>query len=396
MTEFVYLDFETRSPVDIKAHGAYRYASHPDTDILCDSWMVGPDGDLRMWSPRHFWPTEKVPHRPLADLMQRIKAGAIVVGWNVAFERLIWNLVAVRRYGWPLLPIEQTLCLQALAEACCLPSKLEKAAEELDLPIQKDRSGKALINKLSKVKPEAPDWDPAWTDDMYRMRAYCGTDVKLLPLIHQVLRPMDPEEAGDYWVNEEINSRGVAVHLDFAEAAQKLSADELAVLDGEMDALTGGGITKLTQNIRKAKYLYSVVEHVDPLRQAMTKEEPTEENGHTLKISLDKPARRAIREWLEDDAVVDALGADWAGHVLDFLDLLDEGNSAAVKKFKAMVNRETDGRVCGMFSFNGAGQTGRYSSRGVQLQNIIRDPLVQGDIDAAVDAQELVLSAHFG
>lgn len=393
MSEFIYLDFETRSPCDLKDHGGYRYADDPDTDVLCVAWRVGADGDPRVWSPRHYWPTEKVPHRPLADLMARVKDGATIIGWNVQFERNIWNRVACRKYGWPPLPIEQTMCLQALSEACCLPGKLEKTAEELDLSVRKDRSGKALINKLSKVKPEAPAWDPAWADDMHRMRTYCATDVALLPMIHSRIRPPEPEEVVDYWVSERTNDMGVAIQVEFAVAAQMLSESELAVLDCEMDALTQGVVTKLTQNTRKARYLFDVVEHVDPLRDAMVKEEPSEENDHKLKISCDKPTRRALREWLNDDVVVSALGVDWAQHVGDFLDILDEGNSAAVKKFKALVNRETDGRVRGVFSFNGAGQTGRSSSRGAQLQNIVRDPLVKGDTDAAIDVQEKIMLA---
>ena len=36
-------DWETRSPVDIKARGAYVYAEHPLTDALLASYKLKPD-----------------------------------------------------------------------------------------------------------------------------------------------------------------------------------------------------------------------------------------------------------------------------------------------------------------------------------------------------------------
>ena len=41
-----------------------------------------------------------------------------------------------------------------------------------------------------------------------------------------------------------------------------------------------------------------------------------------------------------------------------------------------MVDQSVDGRLCCSHVFNGAGQTGRYSSRGVQTHNLPRDFIV--------------------
>ena len=77
--------------------------------------------------------------------------------------------------------------------------------------------------------------------------------------------------------------------------------------------------------------------------------------------------------------------------VTRFIELVEAGNSAAVRKFTAICNQAVRGRVHGGYSFNGAGQTGRFSSRGIQVHNIIRAPVEKGNPDRAIDAIEMVM-----
>lgn len=49
----IYIDFETRSRVDIRKTGAWRYSQDPSTDVLCMAYAIG-DGPVQLWVPAKF------------------------------------------------------------------------------------------------------------------------------------------------------------------------------------------------------------------------------------------------------------------------------------------------------------------------------------------------------
>ena len=60
---------------------------------------------------------------------------------------------------------------------------------------------------------------------------------------------------------------------------------------------------------------------------------------------------------------------------LRLLDIRQFGGSTTPAKFSRMLEMHVDGLLHGQFVFNGASQTGRFSSRGIQLHNLMRDAL---------------------
>ena len=44
------IDFETRSTLNLRKVGAWRYAADPETDVLCACGVLG-DGDVGTWVP---------------------------------------------------------------------------------------------------------------------------------------------------------------------------------------------------------------------------------------------------------------------------------------------------------------------------------------------------------
>ena len=50
----VHLDFESRSPLDIKKAGGYAYAEHPDTAVLCLGVKVLESFEASIWVPAEF------------------------------------------------------------------------------------------------------------------------------------------------------------------------------------------------------------------------------------------------------------------------------------------------------------------------------------------------------
>ena len=79
----LWLDFETRSRCDLPSAGAYNYAKHPSTEVLCMSYAFD-DGEVETWLPKYPFPER------IANFKGQIRAH------NAAFERLIfWHVLDI-------------------------------------------------------------------------------------------------------------------------------------------------------------------------------------------------------------------------------------------------------------------------------------------------------------
>lgn len=137
------LDFETRSEVDLKKVGAFKYSVHPSTEILClvahdeegsyiEKWCLGDEDPL--------------------ELFERIQSGEIVHAHNAEFEYCIWKNVGVKKYGFPPLPIEQMICDAANAARLAMPRGLEGLAKALEADVQKDMEGNRLMKRMTRPR----------------------------------------------------------------------------------------------------------------------------------------------------------------------------------------------------------------------------------------------------
>lgn len=93
---YIILDYETRSEADLKKVGAYEYARHKTTQILCVSFRIGTKEELRekpvkTWSP---YIHGKYPPRELIDALS--DESIIKVAHNALFEQLITQFVLPR------------------------------------------------------------------------------------------------------------------------------------------------------------------------------------------------------------------------------------------------------------------------------------------------------------
>ena len=97
------IDFESRSACDLKKHGAHVYSEHPTTDILCMAmkWEGKPPFVV---TPRT---TTGAALKDLLEIADTIEAH------NMSFEYVMWENIAVPRYGWPPLPMEKLRCSAA-------------------------------------------------------------------------------------------------------------------------------------------------------------------------------------------------------------------------------------------------------------------------------------------
>jgi len=346
------LDMETKSHVDLKACGADRYAADPSTDILLCSFINKHNGQVWLWYPDTPAPAELVLALQFADEVE---------AHNARFDQLIYEYIAVPDYGFPALDPDKWVCTAAQCRVNALPAGLDAATRATKATHKKDHTGAALIRRMCIPNKKTGEFEssPALLGQMGR---YCVKDSQAAAGLTTMLRPLSEQDKHDWRVNERINDRGVKIDRELATLAQKYAADEKAELGRQLSTLTNGLITAVTHTSRLRDHLVAKFAGTPKLLQCITK--ATKNETAPVKYTLDKSARSQLL----DCPLLDP-------HWCEVIDLIDQGGKSSVAKFNRMLSMadpNTD-RVHGAFIFAGAGQTQRYSSKGLQLHNMKRD-----------------------
>ena len=333
----LWIDFETRSRVDLGSKGVYNYAQDASTDVLCMSYAFD-DGDVQTWTSG-----------PLPDF-----TGCTIYAHNAAFERLIFWYVLQQNY-----PLESFYCTATQARANCAPGGLEDVGRFASASMKKDHRGAQLIRLLS-----IPQADGTFREDadlMAEMIRYCEQDVRAMREISKAMRPLSPQELEDYHVNERINDRGVLVDVPLAKAAMRYAHDELVEIEERVAELTDGEIT----SVRSPKMREWVLARVgDEAKKLMWVGE---------KYSIDKTVRANLLAMENPDEIPPA--------VAEVIQCADDLWASSVAKFSRMADLadDEDCRVRGAFVFAGGAATGRASSYGLQVHNFTRKCAAEPD-----------------
>jgi DNA polymerase bacteriophage-type len=326
----LHLDFETYCALDLKKVGVYRTVEHPSFRVWCVAWMF--EG--------HAVRSMTVGGSPLPQDLCRALGDANVQAhaFNAAFETAVLARLGVHAAN----PIH---CTMQRALAYGLPGKLEHAAAALGLKHQKDMAGHRLMLKMSRpLPPKAPPWTVA---DRLALAAYCAKDVEAEAALSAVIPALLPEEWELSQLDADMNALGelgvdirhTSVLRDVAEAAEKADAARCAELTGGMVTSPG------TQTERLSKWLTS--------------------RGW----DLPNMERATIEEALP---IVPPMYPD----VIEVLQIRLRMARASTRKLARMeaMCSGLDSALQGQFQFVGAGRTGRWSGRGVQVQNLPRVP----------------------
>ena len=345
----LFRDYETRSTIDLRRCGAWIYAAHPSTEVLCCAYAVDA-GPVQLWVPG-----DPVP----PEFIEAARNPAWwVSAFNDLFERSIEQHITAPRYGWPVVPLERHRCTMAQTLAVALPGKLEKAAVALGLAHQKDMAGESLMKRMSKPRKARKGEDPAgihWHDnlaDRGRLHAYCMQDVRVERELCSKLPQLSEDEQRLWVLDAQINDRGF--YTDGALISGAIHSAETAGSEvcAELVDITGGEVTSPNEVAKIRTWLAA--------------------HGYTLS-SL---TRNAVKDALKGDNL--------APVVRRVIELRQAGAHAAPKKLVRFNGaRSPDGRVRGVFRFHGA-STGRWSSHGVQVHNLKR-PQTK-DLGAAIRA----------
>lgn len=340
----LFIDFETRSTVDLKRSGVDVYASHPSTDVLCmgfafddeepELWKLGDDG---------------LPF----DVIIHVSRRGAVVAHNAPFEWNMWNKCGVKKYGWPELSIEQLTCTMAAAYAMSLPGSLEKASAALGIEKQKDMAGSRVMMQLAQPRSINPDGSPNWWQDeekFKRLYAYCLQDIEVEREIYKRVRPLSKAERNVWLLDQKINERGIAVDIPSAKAAMEIVEVEKSRLDKEMSKLTNGAVVTCSAVSQLTAWL-------------------TFEVG----VLVEGVAKRDVIDLLESDALPEI--------ARKALLLRKEAAKSSTAKLSSMIDgSSSDGRLRGIFQYHGS-NTGRWAGRRVQPQNFPRGSLNEAQVD---------------
>lgn len=314
--------------------GTPVYAEHPTTEILSLCYDLKDGRGRRRWLPG--FPSPR-------DLLDHIARGGLIEAHNVTFEWYIWNLVAVRKLGWPPLPLSQCRCSKAKAKRHSLPGALNPLARVLGTT-EKDKAGHNLLRKLSV--PQTPTkgraahrWTPrtAW-GDFAALYNYNDGDIVAEDHASARIPDLTPYEFEVWQMDQTINARGVHVDVSTLDAALAILDQASAKYNDELRQLTGGAVETVSQNKRFIEWVQS--------RGVFTR-------------SLDADNRKEL------------LGRDLPPDVRRALEIAELIMSANVKKLRTLkLQVSSDGRLRDQYVYCGADRTGRWSAGGVQLQNI--------------------------
>jgi len=356
------IDFETRSAISLKKHGAWRYSIDLTTEILCLCWHL-PDflpGRTALWAPAqpHIGLAEIFPAGEISGLIEWIEQGGLVSAHNAAFERCIWTNIAVPRHGWPPIRISQWKCSAAKSAAHALPRSLDDVGSALNLPIRKDTDGSKVMMKMSKprksrkaerelwaktgVTPSAILWHES-REQLERLWAYCRQDVLAEVALNDSLPDLNPHESLVYTMDQTINQRGFQLDIAAVQFALNLIATESTALNKELSVLTNGKVQRATQRAQMMAWLAS---------EGL-------ELPNTQKETIDAYLSPVCQE-------------DFSPNARRGLEIMRALGRSSTAKYLSMQNwASRDGRVRGGLLYHGA-STGRWSGSGVQPHNFPR------------------------
>jgi len=385
MASLCFMDWETQSLSDLPVTGTLRYVLDPSTRPLLLSWAID-DAPVKLWCPDlsdelapEIW--AYVEGRmadygppPVMLGVHLARPDGYIVAHNASFDRNVWQQIATPDYGFPELRIEQVLDNMAQSQASNLPGTLEWAGRMLGLG-HKTIGGKAIMQRFARRQEPLPgargliDAAPNRAaavkqaiEDWALYLDYSVQDTELMRAVWKTTRPLDAAEWAEYWVSERINDRGMLADLDVCKGASQYHEEEAAYVVEQIKEITDGAIAGPTFTAQINNWVYDRLPN--DLAELMVKKRDDE--GYVTNLTGDK---NIMSRLLEEIQVSDAPPAD---EVIDLIEVLQFGRSSSALKFQKILDQNVDGRLGGSYVFNGAGQTGRFSSRGVQVHNLPR------------------------
>src|SRR5262245_24478331 len=362
----IWIDWEVYGgALDLKAAGAFRYVAETSTRAIVLAYAIGSAPALTWHADGAILDWDCAPD----ELRAAFERSATFAAWNASFDAAVWNFATL---GFPFLAPERVIDPMVQAGVSNLPTDLERASRYLG-GAGKLKDGKALI-RMFCIEGASPREYPA---EWERFLAYARQDIEAMREAYCRTRPLPIEEWRQYWAFEHINRRGVAVDMPYVRHAAALAAEDAVAIGRRLVELTGGAVTRVTQAGRLATWLHDHLADAT-MREVLMVGIPADDDDDNaddddeaelqeLSLTRDRVAR--VLAMLDIKRANGGLGVDETkAHEAAALRLYGAG--ASPKKFARLEAQQVDGVLRGQYRFAGAGQTGRMTSRGAQIQNL--------------------------
>lgn len=340
----IYIDFETRSEVDIKESGSWVYSLHPSTQILCLAFKT-PNTEPKLFVSGF------ETNQEIKNLFDRfIKAGEIFESHNAFFEKGIWQNILVKKYGWASIPNNQWRCSASVAAYHALPRNLGAAGNILNLSHKKDYEGKRIMLQLSRPKTKGgfiePQEDPEKFKTLYN---YCLQDVVAEQNLSERLGELPARELAIWQLDQKINMRGVHIDREAVESSIDILNQYIDKLNQEVGQIAEGYFETVNQRAKVLEWCKQQGENV---------------------VLYDKAY------------IADILPKIKNPKVKRILEIRQEIGKTSTAKYQAMINSMgPDNRIRDVLFYHGA-STGRWTGKLVQFQNLPRGKIK--DMEKAV------------
>jgi DNA polymerase len=364
LSNALHIDYETRSRVELKKAGLFRYAEDESTAIHCMGYVFGSQ-EPKMWVPRASLPYAVVdgfkkrrPNvelivqpRPPREVASHIVHGGEVRAHNAMFERKNTEGHAGAAIGMPRILASQTVCTMAKASAHGLPAALGQLAQALGTH-PKNETGANDMRYLAKPRKDGTFAEPEDDPERYvRLYDYCIDDVLAERAADLIIPDLSADEQRVYVeLDQAMNDRGIRADRKAIENLIALVNEHKANIAAEVQKTTGvrPGQTAVLADWCRAHGYPSL-----PNLQADT----------VKKACLDPACPDLVKRVLR---------------------MYSTYNMKAVTKYPAMLNAMCkDGRLRGMFLYHAA-DTGRWSSKIVQLHNLYRPKIEDPELAISI------------
>lgn len=364
------IDIETYSSIDLSKCGVYKYTEAEDFEILLFGYSVD-SGEVQVVDLAQ---GEKIP----VEIINALTNDNITKwAFNANFERVCLS-VYLRKYYTPIfvsysfendtvrnyLAPSSWKCSMIWSAYMGLPLSLKGVGAVLKLDEQKLDEGKNLIRyfcvpcKPTKANGGRTRNLPCHSPEKWELfKAYNKRDVEVELNIQVKLKnfPVPDFVWDEYHLDQEINDRGIALDIQFANNA--IAFNELTKAE-------------LTHTMRE-------ITQLDNPNSVLQMKEWLIENG----LEVDSLDKKAVTELLKTAPP----------RLAKVLELRQQLAKSSVKKYQAMQNAVCkDNRARGMFQFYGANRSGRFAGRIIQLQN-----LPQNHIPDLKEARTIVRNNDF-
>jgi len=357
MSDFLFLDFESRSEIDLEERGLDNYARHPSTSVLLLAYALNKD-EPSLWQPH----LEPFP----ANLSELLDDPFVKkIAWNASFERHIFKFVLGRD-----IPINEWVDPMIYARHCSIPGSLAEASEVLGLDVNtaKIKDGEQLIGvfcePICAAREETlfgaesaifRDWetDP---EDWEKFCQYCRQDVIAERAILRKLItkfPLPEIEMRGWYLDQKINERGIPTDPVLIQNALHIAEQTKYSLELRMKRITGLD----NPNSRDQLLAWAKKEHY--------------------------PYNSLGKVWVQSAIS----GNQISDNCREVFLMRQQASKTSWAKFEAIQNIvSSDGRLRNQFSYLGSSRAGRWAGKDAQVHNLSKPTKeVESKLERAVD-----------